>query len=214
MMMNRERLGFWVKLVAVVLSVVFIGSSVFLGLGTNVSYNLFELFGGGSAQQQQENRAPDPQDQIDRAEKNLQQNPRDPEAIKDLASLYYNAGRYDEAVRVLQNGREDAPKDEEIPLLLGQVFSQQAQSTPGKEKKEFHKKAGDAFAAATQEEPDNEEAYLLAGDSYEQAGEPAEAIKYYNGYLEREPKGENSEEVKARISALLEGGDSAGGTQP
>jgi cytochrome c-type biogenesis protein CcmH/NrfG len=214
MMMNRERLGFWVKLVAVVLSVVFIGSSVFLGLGTNVSYNLFELFGGGSAQQQQENRAPDPQDQIDRAEKNLQQNPRDPEAIKDLASLYYNAGRYDEAVRVLQNGREDAPKDEEIPLLLGQVFSQQAQSTPGKEKKEFHKKAGDAFAAATQEEPDNEEAYLLAGDSYEQAGEPAEAIKYYNGYLEREPKGENSQAVKARISALLEGGDNAGGTQP
>jgi len=214
MMMNRERLGFWVKLVAVVLSVVFIGSSVFLGLGTNVSYNLFELFGGGSAQQQQENQAPDPQDQIDRAEKNLQQNPRDPEAIKDLASLYYNAGRYDEAVRVLQNGREDAPKDEEIPLLLGQVFSQQAQSTPGKEKKEFHKKAGDAFAAATQEEPDNEEAYLLAGDSYEQAGEPAEAIKYYNGYLEREPKGENSQAVKARISALLEGGDNAGGTQP
>ena len=214
MMMNRERLGFWVKLVAVVLSVVFIGSSVFLGLGTNVSYNLFELFGGGSAQQQQENRAPDPQDQIDRAEKNLQQNPRDPEAIKDLASLYYNAGRYDEAVRVLQNGREDAPKDEEIPLLLGQVFSQQAQSTPGKEKKEFHKKAGDAFAAATQEEPDNEEAYLLAGDSYEQAGKPAEAIKYYNGYLEREPKGENSQAVKARISALLEGGDNAGGTQP
>jgi cytochrome c-type biogenesis protein CcmH/NrfG len=214
MMMNRERLGFWVKLVAVVLSVVFIGSSVFLGLGTNVSYNLFELFGGGSAQQQQGDQAPDPQGQIDRVEKNLQQNPKDPEAIKDLASLYYNAGRYDEAVRVLQDGREAAPKDEEIPFLLGQVFSQQAQSTPGKEKKEFHKKAGDAFAAATQEEPDNEEAYLLAGDSYEQAGEPAEAIKYYNGYLEREPKGENSEEVKARISALLEGGDSAGGTQP
>ena len=205
MMMNRERLGFWVKLLAVVLAVFFIGSSVFLGLGTNVQYNLFELFGGGSAQQQQADQAPDPQDQIDRAEKNLKQNPKDPEAIKDLASLYYNAGRYGDAVRVLQNGREAAPRDEEIPFLQGQVLSQQAQSTPGKEKKEFHKKAGDAFAAAVQDEPDNEDAYLLAGESYEQAGEPAEAIKYYNGYLEREPKGESSEEVKARISALLEG---------
>jgi cytochrome c-type biogenesis protein CcmH/NrfG len=217
MMMNRERLGFWVKLVAVVLSVLFIGSSVFLGLGTNVQYNLFELF-GGSAQQQQQNQAPDAQDQIDLAEKELRQNPKDPEAIKDLASLYYNAGRYDEAARVLRNGREAAPKDEEIPFLLGQIFSQQAQSTPGKEKKEFHKKAGDAFAAAVQDEPDNEEAYLLAGDAYEQAGEPAEAIKYYNGYLDREPKGENSKEVKARISALLEGGaeggEGAGGAQP
>ena len=214
MMMNRERLGFWVKLLAVVLAVFFIGSSVFLGLGTNVQYNLFELFGGGSAQQQQADQAPDPQDQIDRAEKNLNQNPKDPEAIKDHATLYYNAGRYGDAVRVLQNGREAAPKDEEIPFLQGQVLSQQAQSTPGKEKKEFHKKAGDAFAAAVQDEPDNEDAYLLAGESYEQAGEPAEAIKYYNGYLEREPRGETSKQVEARISALLEGGDNAGGSQP
>ena len=214
MMMNRERLGFWVKLLAVVLAVFFIGSSVFLGLGTNVQYNLFELFGGGSAQQQQADQAPDPQDQIDRAENNLKQNPKDPEAIKDLASLYFNAGRYDDAARVLQDGREAAPKDEEIPFLLGQVFSQQAQSTPGKEKKEFHKKAGDAFAAAVQDEPDNEDAYLLAGESYEQAGEPAEAIKYYNGYLEREPKGETSKQVEARISALLEGGESTGSPQP
>ncbi|MDQ4128398.1 MAG: tetratricopeptide repeat protein [Actinomycetota bacterium] len=210
MMMNRERLGFWVKLLAIVLAVFFIGSSVFLGLGTNVSYNLFELF-GNSDQQQQENQAPDPQDQIDRAEKDLKQNPKDPEAIKDLASLYYNAGRYDDAVRVLQEGREAAPKDEEIPLLMGQVYSQEAQGTPGKEQKEVQKKAGDAFAAAAEVEPDNEEAYLLAGDAYEKAGQPAEAIKYYNGYLDREPKGENSEEVKARISALLEGGDSTGG---
>src|SRR4028119_604896 len=163
MMMNRERLGFWVKLLAVVLSVFFIGSSVFLGLGTNVQYNLFELFGGGSAQQQQENQAPDPQDQIDQAEEDLEQNPNDPEAIQDLASVYFNAGRYDDAARVLQDGREAAPKDEEIPFLLGQVFFQQAQSTPGKEKKEFHKKAGDAFAAAVQDEPDNEDAYRLAG---------------------------------------------------
>lgn len=213
MMMNRERIGFWVKLIAVVLAVVFIGSSVFLGLGTNVQYNLFELI-GGSGQQQQESQATGPQDQVDRAEKNLQQNSKDPEAIKDLASLYYRDGRYDAAARVLQDGREAVPKDEEIPLLLGQIYALQAQSAPGEEQKEFYKKAGDAFAAATEDEPENEEAYRLAGDAYYQAGEPAEAIKYYNGYLEREPKGESSEEVKARISALLEGDESTGSAQP
>ncbi len=213
MMMNRERIGFWVKLLAIVLAVFFIGSSVFLGLGTNVQYNLFELF-GGSDQQQQQNQTPGPEDQIQAAEKELEQNPKDPEAIKDLAGLYYNAGRYDDAVRVLKDGREVAPKDEEIPFLLGQVYFQQAQGTPGKEQKDLQEKAGDAFAATTEVEPDNEEAYLLAGEAYEQAGQPAEAIKYYNGYLDREPKGENSEEVKARISALLEGGESSGSAQP
>ena len=210
MMMNRERIGFWVKLIAVVLAVVFIGSSVFLGLGTNVQYNLFELF-GGSGQQQQESQATGPQDQIDRAEKNLQQNSKDPEAIKDLASLSFIGTKTNV---VLQDGREAAPKDEEIPLLLGQIYALQAQSAPGEEQKEFYKKAGDAFAAATEDEPENEGAYRLAGDAYYQAGEPAEAIKYYNGYLEREPKGESSEEVKARISALLEGDESTGSAQP
>ena len=207
MMMNRDRIGFWVKLLAVVLAVFFIGSSVFMGFGTNVQYNLFDLL-GGSGQGQQASQSPDPQDAIDRAEKELEQNPKDPEAIKDLASLYYNAGRYDDAARVLKDGREAAPKDEEIPLLLGQVYSQEAQGVPGKEQEKLQGQAADAFAAATEVEPDNEEAYLLAGSAYEQAGQPAEAIKYYNGYLDREPKGEQSEEVKARISDLLEGGES------
>src|ERR687894_490503 len=181
MMMNRERIGFWVKLIAVVLAVVFIGSSVFLGLGTNVQYNLFELF-GGSGQQQQESQATGPQDQIDRAEKNLQQNSKDPEAIKDLAILYYRDGRYDDAARVLQDGREAVPKDEEIPLLLGQFYSLQAQSASGEEQKEFYKKAGDAFAAATEDEPEKEGAYRLAGDAYYQAGGAAGGVKKYKRY--------------------------------
>jgi cytochrome c-type biogenesis protein CcmH/NrfG len=212
MMMNRDRLGFWVKLVAVTLAVFFIGSSIFLGLGTNVQYNLFDLI--GNQEGQQASQAPDPQDEIDRAEKDLEQNPKDPEAIKDLATLYYGAGRYDDAVRVLREGREAVPKDPEIPYLLGQVYLQEAQGTPGKEQTELQRKAGDAFAATTEIEPDNEEAYLAAGQSYEEAGEPAEAIKYYNGYLDLEPNGEDAEEVERRISALLEGGESTGGTQP
>ena len=211
MMMNRDRIGFWVKFVAVGLAFVFLASSIVFGLGmTGAGYNLFELM-GGSGQQQQASQSPDPQDGIEEAERELEQNPKDPDAIKDLAGLYYNAGRYDDAARVLKEGREAAPKDEEIPLLLGQVYTQQAQSTPGTEQGELQGKAADAFAAATEVEPDNEDAYLLAGQAYEQAGEPAEAIKYYNGYLDREPEGEQSDEVKKRISALLEGGESTSG---
>ena len=42
MMMNRDRLSFWVRLVAIVLAAFFLISFIFLGLGTNISYNLFE----------------------------------------------------------------------------------------------------------------------------------------------------------------------------
>jgi cytochrome c-type biogenesis protein CcmH/NrfG len=205
MMMNRDRLSFWVRLVAIVLAAFFLLSFIFLGVGTNISYNLFELI-GNQDQQQQAGQAPDPQEQIEDAEKALEKDPKDPEKIKDLAALYYTAGRYDDAIQVLQRGREVAPQDEEIPALIGQIYSEQAQAAKGEKQKELLKKAGDAFAASAEAEPDNAEAYLLAGQAYDQAGQPADAIEYYNGYLDLEPKGENAKKVKDRISALLEGG--------
>jgi cytochrome c-type biogenesis protein CcmH/NrfG len=214
MMMNRERLSFWVRLVAIVLSAFFLISFIFLGIGTNISYNLFELIGNQDQQQQQADQATDPQEQIAAAEKDLEKDPKDPEKIKNLATLYYTAGRYEDALQVLQRGREAAPKDEEIPALMGQIYSQQAQTVQGEKQKKLLKKAGDAFAAAAETEPDNADAYLLAGQAYDQAGQPADAIEYYNGYLDLEPKGENAEKVKDRISALLEGGDSSGSAGP
>jgi cytochrome c-type biogenesis protein CcmH/NrfG len=214
MMMNRDRLGFWVKLVSIVLAAFFLISFIFLGLGTNISYNLFEVLGNQDQQQQQADKAPDPQEQIAEAEKALEKDPKDPEKIKDLAVLYYTAGRYDDAIQVLHRGREAAPKDEEIPALIGQIYSQQAQAEKGEKQKELLKKAGDAFAASAEAEPDNADAYLLAGQAYDQAGQPADAIEYYNGYLDLEPKGENAEKVKDRISALLEGGDRSGSAGP
>ena len=214
MMMNRDRLSFWVRLVSIVLAAFFLLSFIFLGIGTDVSYNLFELIGNQDQQQQQADQAPDPQEQLAEAEKALEKDPKDPEKIKDLAVLYYTAGRYDDAIQVLQRGREVAPKDEEIPALIGQIYSQQAQAEKGEKQKELLKKAGDAFAASAEAEPDNAEAYLLAGQAYDQAGQPADAIEYYNGYLDLEPKGENAEKVKDRISALLEGGDSSGSAEP
>jgi cytochrome c-type biogenesis protein CcmH/NrfG len=209
MMMNRERLSFWVRLVAIVLSAFFLISFIFLGIGTNISYNLFELIGNQDQQQQQDDQATDPQEQIAAAEKDLEKDPKDPEKIKNLATLYFTAGRYDDALQVLQRGREAAPKDEEIPALIGQIYSQQAQTAQGEKQKKLLKNAGDAFAVAAETEPDNADAYLLAGQAYDQAGQPADAIEYYNGYLDLEPKGENAEKVKDRISALLEGGDSS-----
>ena len=213
MMMNRERIGFWVKLLSIVLAAFFLLSFIFLGIGTNLNYNIFDLFGNQN-QPKQADQTPDPQEQIQAAEKELKQDPKDPEKIKNLAGLYYTAGRYDDAVRVLQKGREAAPKDEEIPALLGQIYTQQAQMASGDKQKELQKKAGDAFADAAKAQPDNAEAYLFAGQAYDQASQPADAIKYYNEYLDREPKGENAAKVKDRISALLAGGNSSGSANP
>ncbi len=214
MMMNRERIGFWVRLLSIVLAAVFLISFLFLGVGTNLNINIFELFGNQNQTQQQADKAPNPEEQIAAAQKDLKKDPKNPEKIKKLAYLYYNAGRYDDAIRVLRKGQEAAPKDEEIPALLGQIYSQQAQTVTGKKQKELQAKAADAFAASAKAQPENADAYLLAGQAYDQAGQPAEAIKYYNEYLDRAPKGEEAAKVKDRISALLAGKETTGSAQP
>ncbi|CAN5653598.1 hypothetical protein BH24ACT20_BH24ACT20_04690 [soil metagenome] len=217
MMMNRERMGCWASGIAISLAVVFLGSFIILGIGTNVNYNLFELIGGGD--QQPAGQTTDTGDQIQAAEKELEENPQDPDAIKSLAALYAQNGQNDEAVKVLKKGREAAPKDEEIALLLGQVYAQQAQAAQGGEQEEILTKAGESFAAAGKIEPKDEEAFYFAGQAYDEAGKPAEAIKYWNTYLELEPEGEEAKQVKERISSLLQGGGgttgpAGGGTQP
>lgn len=212
MMMNRKRLGRVMAVVAVVLATFFVLSSVLMGLGTNVSYNLFELIGGQN-QAQQPDQGPTPQDAIDEAERDLEQNPKDPDAITDLAGLYAQNGQYDDAVEVLEDGREVAPNNAEIPALLGAVYQQQAAGVEPKEQSELYAKAGEAFATAAEKEED-EDLYLQAGQSFDQAGEPAEAIKYYNEYLDLEPDGQQSEEVEDRIAVLLKGGESTASGQP
>jgi tetratricopeptide (TPR) repeat protein len=212
-MMNRERIGFWVRLLSILLAVFFVGSFIFVGLGTNVSYNLFELIGGSD--QQQGGQTTDPQEHIEQAERKLEESPKDPEAIKELAALYYQDGRLEQAARVLENGREVASKDEDLPILLGRVYEQQAVVAPEKEKDRLYDEAGDAYAAAAEIKPKSTVAYLLAGQAYDQAGEPAQAIKYYTGYLDLEPEGQRSEAIEERISALLEGaGGTTDGVQP
>lgn len=212
MMMNRKRLGRVMAVVAVVLATFFVLSSVLMGLGTNVSYNLFELIGGQN-QAQQPDQGPTPQDAIDEAERDLEQNPEDPDAITDLAGLYAQNGQYDDAVEVLEDGREVAPNNAEIPALLGAVYQQQAAGVEPKEQSELYAKAGESFATAAEKEED-EDLYLQAGQSFDQAGEPAEAIKYYNEYLDLEPDGQQSEEVEDRIAVLLKGGESTASGQP
>ena len=213
MMMNRKTIGRVMAVFAIVLAAFFLLSSILLGLGSSVNYNLFDLI-GGQDQAQQPDQGPSPQDAIDQAKKDLEKSPKDPDAITDLAGLYAQNGQYDEAVEVLQDGRRAAPDNAEIPALLGAVYQQQAPGVEPNEQKELYTKAGESFATAAEKDGQDEDLYLQAGQSFDQAGEPAEAIKYYNGYLDLEPDGQQSDEVKDRIGALLQGGESTASGQP
>lgn len=212
MMLDRDKITFWTRLGAIALAAIFVGSFIFMGVGSNISYNLFDLLGGGQDQPAEQTTNPD--EQIERARAELEENPDDPRVIRRLASLYVQAGRTDEAVEVLQRGREVAPDDPYIPLLLGQAYDRKAQAqTDEGERQATSARAGDAYVAAAGVQEGDErkaQAYLLAGQAYEQAGDKGQAIRYWNDYLDLEPEGEQADAVRERIQTLLKGGETTG----
>lgn len=212
MMLDRDKLSFWTRIGAIALAVVFVGTFVFMGVGSNINLNLIDLLSGGSKTQEEPTSGQ--QEQIARAEQDLEEDPGNVRTIKRLGVLYLQDGRTDDAAGVLEQGREAAPQDPVIPLYLGQAYDRKAQSIADEdERKAVYKQAGDSYAAATELQEKKPQAYLLAGQSYEQAGEKGRAIQYWNGYLDLEPEGEEADAVKERIQSLLKGEETTGGAK-
>ena len=212
MMLDRNKITFWTRLGALALAVIFVGSFVLFNVGGNVPYSLFDLLGSGSQQQDEGQVTTDSGERIAQAEQELEENPENPRSIRRLAGLYLENGQTDKAAEVLEAGREAAPTDPAIPLLLGQAYDRKAQSvTDEEERKIIYREAGYAYAAATELQEDKPQPYLLAGQAYEQAGEKGKAIQYWNGYLNLEPEGEQADAVKERIENLLKGSETTGG---
>ena len=206
MMLDRDKITFWTRLGAIVLAVIFVGSFVIMGVGSNVNLNLLDLLGGSSGAQGDQQQTTSSQEQITQAQQELEEDPENPKIIRRLAGLYIQNGQTDEAAEVLKRGREVAPDDPVIPLYLGQAYERDAQAqTDADARQTTYKQAGDAYAAAAELQPEKPQAYLAAGQAYEQAGDKGRAIQYWNDYLELEPDGEQADAVKERIASLLEG---------
>lgn len=211
MMLDRDKITFWTRLGAIVLALVFVGSFVFMGVGSNVNLNLLDLLGGSSSGAQEE-QTTSSDEQIAQAQQELEEDPENPRVIRRLAGLYIQNGQTDQAAEVLEKGREVAPDDPVIALYLGQAYERKAQAqTDEEERKATYKQAGDAYAAAADLQKDKPQAYLAAGQAYEQAGDKGRAIEYWNGYLKLDPEGEQADAVKERISNLLQGEETTGG---
>ena len=212
MMLDRDKISFWTRVGAIALAVVFVGSFVFMGVGTNINFSILDILGGSSGGQEEPTSGPD--QQIARAQEDLEGDPENPKIIRRLAGLYLENGQTDSAVEVLKRGREAAPADPVIALYLGQAYDRKAQGVADEEERRAaYEEAGDAYAAATEIREDNPQAYLLAGQAYEQAGEKSKAIRYWNGYLERDPEGEQADAVKERIDNLLKNGEATEGVK-
>jgi tetratricopeptide (TPR) repeat protein len=214
MMLDRDKMSFWIRAFAIVLAAVFLLSGVLFSVGTGQLINPFTLFGNPDDQQPQ-GATTGVEEQVERARRQLEEEPDDPRSYTRLGNLHLQNGQTTEAIEVLEKGRREVPEDGRIPLYLGQAREQRAQALPeGEERNAAFREAGEAYEAATEAEPDESQAYLFAGMAYEQAGDEGRAIQSYNGYLDADPDGEQADAVRERITTLLESGaaeDTTGG---
>ena len=121
MMLDRRKIGCWTRSGAIVLAVIFVGSFLFLGIGTDINYSILDLLRGSEEQKEQKTGSGE---QIAQAEKALEEDPEDLRAIKRLSALYLQEGQTDRAAEVLEKGRRVDPEDPVIPLYLGQAYEQ------------------------------------------------------------------------------------------
>lgn len=213
MMLNRDKIGLWTRIGAIILAALFILSGVLFGIGTGLNYSPADLF--RNSEDAQAPQTTGSEEQIQRTRAELEKKPEDPKLIRRLAGLYLQNGQTGEAVKVLEEGRKVAPEDPSLPLVLAQSYDQQAQAlTDEGERRATYAKAGDAYVAAAEAEENERrdaQAYLAAGVAYEQAGDKGRAIQYWNEYLKIEPEGKTADAVKERIGTLLKGGETTGG---
>jgi tetratricopeptide (TPR) repeat protein len=145
MMLDRDKITFWTRLGAIVLAVIFVGSFVVMGVGSNVPLNLLDLLGGSSSAQEDQQQTISSQEQITQAQQELEEDPENSKIIRRLAGLYIQNGQTDKAAEVLERGREVAPEDPVIPLYLGQAYERDAQAqTDADARQTAYKQAGDA----------------------------------------------------------------------
>ena len=85
MMLDRDKITFWTRLGAIALAVIFVGSFVFMGVGTDINYNLFDLLNDGSEakeEKEQKDQKNDSREQMAQAEQELEEDPENSRVIK------------------------------------------------------------------------------------------------------------------------------------
>lgn len=114
---------------------------------------------------------------IERHKKAIQYNPKNFYAYYNLALAFKHSGKFAEAKKVIEEGREIAPKDSRIALLAGNLLSDLGDTNA----------AIDAYKVGLNSTP--EDAYLTynLALSYLRQGKPVESIEYFLRAIELSP---------------------------
>lgn len=120
----------------------------------------------------------------------LGQNPKDFQALVGLANLYFDNHRFLDAITYYNRSLKVRPRDLAVHTDLGTSYFNVGLNDAALKQFDIALKLNPDFPNANY----NKGVVLLRGKN-----EPGQAIKYFNKYLELEPKGKNSQAAKALL---------------
>lgn len=180
MLLDKKKVGYVIKIGAVIISLTFIVSYIpFIGGA---------LDGSGDKQPSQVEQT------VSVLEETVKKNPKDADAWVKLGNAYYDLNMWDKATTSYEQALKINPKDVNVRVDMAIAYYGMGQiETATAEAKK-----------ATEVDPNHSPAFYNLGIFLSSMGKGEEAIKAYKQYVKLAPDGEKVNEAKAQIKVIEE----------
>ncbi|MCL4310341.1 MAG: tetratricopeptide repeat protein [Actinomycetota bacterium] len=202
MLLDRKKINRISRWFAIALATIFALSGILLGVGSKVGGNIF----AGCAQS---TPSADSQSSVGDRESyfltQLKQNPKDTDAMLQLANLYAgsNVKRYQDAITWFNKYLQIVPNSAEVRLRMGSIYMTDLNDPASAVK---------VLTDATKIDPGNADAYVQLGLAAKAALQNQVAIQAWNKYLQLQPNGSYAADIKNQINQLEHPASSNTGT--
>jgi len=192
LLLDRRRIRWWAKWIALFLAVVFVLSFLFLGVGYGggAGMNIFDLFGkkGSSA------TTLSPDQRIAALNAKLVLNPKDVTTLLALATIYQENGQLGSAAAFLEQVIAADPSQKAVYLRLADIYMNKALSN--------YAAAAAVLNKAISVDPENPDVYRKLGIAQNTLGNTGGALLAWQKYLALAPNGEMASVIREQVDKL------------
>lgn len=185
-MLDKRRASLWIKIGALLIIVAFIVAYIPSLMNADFSSFLSSIFKGtptGAKDAQT-------QEQITTLKAAIKENPKDIPSLVQLGNVYYDSGKFKEAILYYQKSLELDSKNYEVMTDMGSAYFALNNLD----------KALEVFQKVNQERPDHAMAWFNLGVVYKAKGDTQNMRFAWERYLALEPTGEQADMVRQELS--------------
>lgn len=192
MLLDRKRIRWWAKWIALFLAVVFVLSFLFLGVGYGggAGFNIFDLFGNNDPSA----TTLSPDQRIAALNAKLVTNPKDVATLLALATIYQENNAPSAAATFLEQAIAADPSQKDLYLRLANLYMNADVSN--------YTAAAAILNKAISVDPQNPALFLKLGIAQNNLGNTGAALLAWQRYLALAPNGDQASLIREQVDRL------------